>query len=430
MKKNSFEINDNKNSFENIENENEINKFQKSKLFLLCWNKKYYIITCIFIYFLILYLFNSKLLSNTNLNIKSDEEISLIKYNFNSKNLNNIENILKILKPKNLYKGPIFPSDGKITKEWILALINSMKDLNNKKANKEKYIDKIYLLQMLSKVKEIFNEKKEALIDINIPEGKNMTIVGDIHGQFYDLLHIFEINGYPSQDNLYLFNGDFEDRGVFGLECLITLIAFKILYPDYFFMSRGNHEDKELNKRFGFKNEVIDKYKDKIIFDCFTEFYKFLPLGYILNKEVLVTHGGLFSEDGVTLDMLKKINRFQDIPRSGIMCELLWSDPKEENGVSPSMRGAGSFFGPDITDKFLKENRLKLLIRSHEVRMEGFQIEPGGKVITVFSCPNYCDKFGNKGGLIKFKGGDMNPIFINFDASSHPDIPITKYIYE
>ena len=431
MKINAFEFNYNKNSFENIETENEINyKLQKAKIFKYCWNKKYYIIKGIFIYLIFLYFFCSKLFSNTNINKKLDEEINLIEYSFNPDNLNNIENILKIVKPDNLYKGPIFPSEGNITKEWILDLINFMKDLNNKKTYKEKYIDKIYLLQMLSKVKHILNEKKEALININIPEDKNITIVGDIHGQFYDLLHIFEINGYPSEDNLYLFNGDFEDRGVFGLECLITLISFKILYPDYFFLSRGNHEDKELNERYGFKNEIIDKYKDKIIFDCFTEFYKFLPLGHILNKEIMIIHGGLFSEDGISLDKLKKINRFQDIPRSGLMCELLWSDPKEDNGVSTSIRGAGSSFGPNITDKFLKENKLKLLIRSHEVRMEGYQIEPGGKVITVFSSPNYCDQMGNKGGLIKFKGKDINPIFINFEASHHPDSPITKYIYE
>ena len=295
-----------------------------------------------------------------------------------------------------------------------------MKDLENIKSYQEKYLDKIYLLQMIIKAKNIFAQYEEALIDINIPDGKNITIVGDIHGQFYDLLHIFEINGFPSEDNLYLFNGDFVDRGLFGLECITTLIGLKILYPDYVFLSRGNHEDRQMNEKYGFKYEIIEKYKDKTIYDCFCEFYKYLPLGHILNKKVLVIHGGLFSKDGVTLTDLKNINRFTDIKGNEYMEKLLWSDPKGEKGIKPSIRGAGVFFGPDITEKFLKENNLELLIRSHEVRMEGYQIEHGGKVITVFSSPNYCDQMGNKGAIIKFKGGNINPIFIQFEASPHP----------
>ena len=97
---------------------------------------------------------------------------------------------------------------------------------------------------MLIKAKKIFGEYQEALIDVKIPEGKNITVVGDIHGQYYDLLHIFEINGFPSENNIYVFNGDFVDRGIFGVECIIALISLKILYPNYMFMNRGNHEDK------------------------------------------------------------------------------------------------------------------------------------------------------------------------------------------
>ena len=366
----------------------------------------------------------NKFLANQYENIKEvgNEKISN-KWISNS-NLDKIEKSLNNIKPSNSYKGPVFPIDGKITKEWVLNLIDYMKDLNKTKSYNEKYIDKVYFLQMLSKAKKILAEQKEALIDVNLPKGKNITIVGDIHGQFYDLLHIFEINGYPSENNLYLFNGDFVDRGLFGLECLTTLIAFKILYPDYFFMARGNHEDKDINDRYGFRIEIIRKYEDvdKIIYECINEFYKFLPLGHIINKEVLVVHGGLFSKEGVTLKELKNINRFQDVPKNeSLMCEILWSDPISENGIFPSRRGAGVYFGPDVTKRFLKENNLKLLIRSHEVRMEGYQVETGEQVITVFSAPNYCDTYGNKGAVIKYKGGDMNPIFIKFNASPHPD---------
>ena len=411
---------DNKNHLRNINKEKD--KLEKSNLIWFC-NKKSFLIM-FFIYIFFAFLYAKKLHTNRNRNTKEVDDENMNNYSINFSNLNKIEKVLKNLKPKSSYKGPIFPSDGNITKDWVLNLIDFMKDLNTTKSYNEKYIDKVYFLQMLSKAKNIFSGYQEALIDINIPKGKNLTIVGDIHGQYYDLLHIFEINGYPSEDNLYLFNGDYIDRGLFGLECLTTLIAFKILYPDYFFMSRGNHEDKEINDRYGFKFEIINKYEDedKIIYDCISEFYKFLPLGHILNKEVLVIHGGLFSKEGVTIEELKQINRFQEDPKSGgLMCELLWSDPRPENGTFPSERGAGVYFGPDVTERFLKENNLKLLIRSHEARMEGYQIETGGQVITVFSAPNYCDEYGNKGALIKYKGGDMNPIFIQFNASPHPD---------
>ena len=426
----------NNNHLENMEKVKEKNdKQDKTNKLLPCTNNKFILITSFFIYLIFIYLFCKKIYFNTKPKPKINENIiikSKTKTNdnyYNNTNLNYIERLLKTLKPNNSYKGPIFPEDGKITKEWMLNLINFMKDPKNIKTYEEKYIDKINLLKMLIAAKKIFFEQQEALIDISIPKGKNFTVVGDIHGQFYDLLNIFEINGYPSENNLYLFNGDFVDRGVFGIECIITLIGFKILYPDYFYMSRGNHEDAGINARYGFRNEVLDKYKDEKIFDCFSEFYKFLPLGHILNNEILVIHGGLVNKKDITLDELKKINRFQDIPRKGLMCDLLWSDPRDEKGIKPSRRGAGINFGPDVTEKFLKENNLKLLIRPHEVRMEGYEIEHGGKLITVFSAPNYCVRSGNKGALIKFKGGDMNPDFIKFNASPHPDISIYKYIY-
>ena len=386
--------------------------------------------TLFFIFIIIIFIFyliNILLLNHYNADNNNSSKSTVTKaYN---NNLTKIEDYLKNLTPNPSYNGPKFSDDEKISKEWILDLINYMKDPDNKKSYKEKYIDKVYLLRMLKKAKEIFFEQKEAIIDITIPKDKYFTVVGDIHGQFYDLLKIFDINGYPSEENPYLFNGDFVDRGVFGVECIITLIAFKLLYPNHFYMARGNHEDISINYRYGFRNEVIDKYDgDGSIFDCFSELFKFLPLGHILNKEILVIHGGLFNKDGVTIDELKKIDRFRNVPLKGLMADLLWSDPMEENGKIPSMRGAGVNFGPDVTEKFLKENNLKLLVRSHQVRMEGYQIEPGGKVITVFSAPNYCDRQGNKGAIIRFKGGEMKPNFIKFEASPHPNISILKYL--
>ena len=338
-----------------------------------------------------------------------------------------IDSLLKDIKVESSYEGPIVSEECNFNKEWILKLIDYMQDMDLKKENSRKYIHKKYLLIIIKKLKEFFQNQKESIIDISIPEKAKFTVVGDLHGQFYDLLNIFKINGYPDEENSYLFNGDYVDRGVFSVECITTLMCFKILYPNNVFLARGNHENRNMNKMYGFEAEVADKY-GKEIYECFVELFNTLPLGHILNKKVFVVHGGLFSKDGVKIEELKKINRFREIPEEGLMSEMLWSDPCKEMGRMPSKRGVGMSFGPDVAERFLNENNLDLLIRSHEVKQEGYEVEPGDKVITVFSAPNYCDQMGNKGAIAIFKGGVMKPEFVTFSAVPHPDIKISKYL--
>jgi len=137
-------------------------------------------------------------------------------------------------------------------------------------------------------------------------------------------------------------------------------------------------------------------------------------------------HGGLFSRDDVTLDEIRKINRFCEPPDEGVMSEMLWSDPQPQPGRSPSKRGVGLSFGPDVTHKFLKLNNLELLVRSHEVKDEGYSTEHDGKCVTIFSAPNYCDQIGNKGAFIRFNG-NMKPNFTTFSAVPHPNVPPMAY---
>jgi len=215
-------------------------------------------------------------------------------------------------------------------------------------------------------------------------------VCGDIHGQFYDLLNIWSLNGNPSETNPYVFNGDFIDRGSFGIEVIMSMLAWKVCYPKKFFMTRGNHEAKSLNKMYGFEGEVKHKY-DLKTYDLFASLFCYLPLAHCINKKILIVHGGLFSKDGVKLEDIAKVDRIREPPDEGIMCEILWSDPCDEDGRQPSKRGVGVQFGPDVAAKFLEENNLKLLVRSHEVKNEGYAYQKGGKVLTVFSAPNYCD---------------------------------------
>jgi serine/threonine-protein phosphatase 5 len=135
----------------------------------------------------------------------------------------------------------------------------------------------------------------------------------------------------------------------------------------------------------------------------------------------------LFSKDGVTLDEIRKTNRFQEIPYDGIMSDILWSDPTHTNGRAPSKRGVGMSFGPDVAKKFLDDNKLKYLIRSHEVKQEGYEELTGGQVFTVFSAPNYCGQMGNKGAFALING-DNKPVFKSFEAVPQPNVPFGKYM--
>ena len=108
------------------------------------------------------------------------------------------------------------------------------------------------------------------------------------------------------------------------------------------------------------------------------------------------------------------------------MADLLWSDPQSIKGRSPSKRGVGFSFGPDYTNAFLEKNNLQLVVRSHEVKDDGYVVEHEGKCITIFSAPNYCDQMGNKGAFIRFRE-NMKPNFTQFDSVPHPDIPPMRY---
>jgi len=238
-------------------------------------------------------------------------------------------------------------------------------------------------------------------------------------------LNIFKINGIPSDSNPYLFNGDFVDRGSFSLEVILTLFVFKLVYPKSMHLTRGNHETRNMNQIYGFQGEVQHKC-DTHAFELFSEAFNLLPLGAVIGKKVLVVHGGLFSDDGVKLEQLRKIDRNQQPPDSGLMCEMLWSDPQTETGRAPSKRGVGLAFGPDVTQRFLADNNLELIIRSHEVKDNGYEVSHNGKLVTVFSAPNYCDAMGNKGAIIKL-GHSLKPEYVVFDAVDHPPVQPMAY---
>uniref|UniRef100_A0A0G4FFZ0 Serine/threonine-protein phosphatase n=1 Tax=Chromera velia CCMP2878 TaxID=1169474 RepID=A0A0G4FFZ0_9ALVE len=317
------------------------------------------------------------------------------------------------------YDGPRYQR-GESGAEFLKELLAWMKE--------QKTLHKRYAYEIVLDAINLLKQKK-ALNYVTVPEGKQFTVCGDVHGQFYDLLNIFEMNGLPSEENPYLFNGDFVDRGSFSVECTLAVFAAMVIFPSHFHLNRGNHETKNMNKIYGFEGEVKAKY-DQPLYDLCAEAFCLLPLSHVLNKKVFVTHGGLFSKDDVTLNDIEKVDRDGEPPDEGLFVEMLWSDPQVPRGRAPSKRGVGVAFGPDVTANFLEKNGLDLVVRSHEMKPAGYEVEHGGKLVTVFSAPNYCDQMGNQGAFMRFTAepdGRMSFKCTSFDHVPHPPVKAMAY---
>jgi serine/threonine-protein phosphatase 4 catalytic subunit len=216
-----------------------------------------------------------------------------------------------------------------------------------------------------SEVRDLCNMAKDILIEesniqtIYTP----ITICGDIHGQFYDLSELFKVGGDCPRTN-YLFMGDFVDRGFYSVETFLLLLALKVRYPDRITLIRGNHESRQITQVYGFYDECLRKYGSVNVWRYCTEIFDFLPLAAIVNNSVFCVHGGL-SPSIETLDQIKTIDRKQEVPHDGPMCDLMWSDPEEVQGWGISPRGAGYLFGREQVEKFNHDNKLKQIARAH-----------------------------------------------------------------
>jgi serine/threonine-protein phosphatase 5 len=305
-----------------------------------------------------------------------------------------------------------------MTQEFIDDMIDRFK--NGKKIHKK------YVYQIILAVKDIvYNEP--TMVETVVEDDRTLTVCGDTHGQYFDLLEIFRLNGFPTEKHPYLFNGDFVDRGSWSTEIALLLYSYKWLHPKSFFLNRGNHETDDMNRMYGFEGECKHKYNERV-FKLFSESFSALPLATLIGSKYLVLHGGLFSDDAISLDDIRKLNRHgQRQPgQEGLMMEMLWTDPQKAPGRGPSKRGVGLQFGPDITKRFCEKNGLEAVIRSHEVRMDGYEVEHDGRCITVFSAPKYCDSTENKGAYINIRS-DYKLDFHKFDAVPHPDIKPMAY---
>lgn len=227
-----------------------------------------------------------------------------------------------------------------------------------------------------------------------------VTICGDIHGQLHDMITLFKTGG-ECPGTQYLFLGDFVDRGFYSFESLLLLLTLKIRYPDRITLIRGNHESRQITTVYGFYDECLRKYGNVNVWRYCCEVFDYISLGAVVGGPggVFCVHGGL-SPDVETLDEIRKLDRKQEVPHEGAMCDLLWSDPEDVPSWAISPRGAGYLFGENEVSKFCRQNDISLIARAHQLVMEGYKEMFDNTLVTVWSAPNYCYRCGNIASIL------------------------------
>ncbi|XP_032079929.1 serine/threonine-protein phosphatase with EF-hands 2 isoform X2 [Thamnophis elegans] len=397
-------------------------------------------------------------------NTKEKEFLTRILSDSNTAKRTNVEKSMESMVVPSSYKGPrlgfpLKPDDA----------VNVLEAFRNNQQLHPYYVLKLF------KETEHYLSQLPNINRISTCYSEEITVCGDLHGQIFDLFHIFYKNGLPSPQKVYVFNGDLVDRGQNSMEILIIIFVFLLIYPKEVHVNRGNHEDFMINFRYGFTREVTRKYKDHAnkLLAVIKNVFSSMPLATVVDRKVLIVHGGI--SDKTDLDRLAKVERCKilsvlapkrrktvfytqsEAGRSGSMhsnshegqervekilglgssmdsesssyddddddddieqvVDILWSDPDPKPGCTENIeRGGGCYFGPDVTDMFLQKHGLQFIIRSHECKPDGYEFDHNRKVITIFSASNYYSVGSNRGAYIKM-GPDLIPHFFQFQAT-------------
>lgn len=245
-----------------------------------------------------------------------------------------------------------------------------------------------------------------------------VTVCGDIHGQLHDMITLFQTGG-ECPGTQYLFLGDFVDRGFYSLESLLLLLTLKIRYPDRITLIRGNHELRQITTVYGFYDECLRKYGNVNVWRYCCEVFDYISLGAVVGGPggVFCVHGGL-SPDVDTIDEIRRLDRKQEVPHEGVMCDFLWLDPEDVAAWAVLPRGAGFLFGENEVRKFSQKNDILLIARAHQLVMEGYKEMFAGALVTVWSAPNYCYRCGNVASILTIDD-HLNRDYKVFEASAH-----------
>ncbi|ELP88219.1 serine/threonine protein phosphatase PP1 isozyme, putative, partial [Entamoeba invadens IP1] len=225
-----------------------------------------------------------------------------------------------------------------------------------------------------------------------------LNIIGDLHGQYSDLLRYFDEADINNEK--FLFLGDFVDRGPRSIDIVVLIFCLKIKFPDRFFLLRGNHEVGNINRDYGFYDECVQRFNVDV-WRKFCWVFGYLPVAALIDSSILCVHGGI-SKYLSDVSLLTQVARPTDVAEEGLLCDLLWADPSQEHmGWKENTRGASFTYGEDVVENFMTKNNIQLICRGHQVVEEGFEFAFNNKVLTLFSAPNYCNQFNNCGAMMK-----------------------------
>ncbi|XP_073223144.1 serine/threonine-protein phosphatase 7-like isoform X2 [Cicer arietinum] len=362
----------------------------------------------------------------------------------------------------------LWPTGDCITLEWVQDMMFILEKASQKTLPTEfcHVVQTVVVYKLIDAACSILREEPNC-VDINcLGDDSRVIVVGDIHGQFHDLMLLLKHAGAPSENQFYVFNGNYVDKGAWGIEVFLVLLAWKVLMPQRVYLLRGNHESRYCTERYGFKKEVWTKYGDQSedVYNKFLECFKDLPLASVIANCVYTTHGGLFRSIHAAADpsgnpKQKKMQRVDlgsladlsqikraciDSPLEGpnmLLSDILWSKPSNRDGLRGNAgRKFGLWWGPDCTEAFLRHHNLKLIIRSHEGpdardggedfgdMLNGYSIDhdgESGKLYTLFSAPDYPQfgkrRYTNEGAYAILKSPDFaSPSFQSFKSAERP----------
>jgi Ca2+-binding EF-hand superfamily protein/diadenosine tetraphosphatase ApaH/serine/threonine PP2A family protein phosphatase len=319
------------------------------------------------------------------------------------------------------YPGPKLEKDtDAITFEYVDSMRSSF--------SKGIVLPYIHANVIINKILSHFKNNCSAMNIVNSEPDGRVIVVGDIHGQYFDLISVLDITGMPSAKNKIIFNGDLVDRGPHGPEVLFLVYCLILAYPQFVFIDRGNHEIRRMNEKYAFEEQIIKSY-DLNLFDKIIDTFDWLPLTTLIDDKVLALHGGLFQYENVTIEELKNLNcergknpkrRKKLTKRSELLVDnLLWSDPDPSvKNWKENVRGAGILFGDENVKNFVEKNKLLYVVRSHQLVENGYDVSFDGKLITIFSASFYTGVNKNKGAVCILEHGKLEtPKFETFSAS-------------
>ncbi|KAI8055556.1 Metallo-dependent phosphatase-like protein [Gilbertella persicaria] len=311
--------------------------------------------------------------------------------------------------------------------------MNSISSFNLQNANIDDYIRRLLDAGYATKVpKQLCLKQSEvtaicrvamdiflsqpSLLELSAP----VKIVGDTHGQYTDLIRLFEMGGFPPNSN-YLFLGDYVDRGKQSLETFLLLLCYKIKYPENFFILRGNHESANVTKVYGFYDECKRRLSPKS-WRTFVDVFNTLPIAALVASKIFCVHGGL-SPSLHSMDDIRNIQRPTDVPDYGLLNDLLWADPADiAVDWEDNERGVSYCFGKKVINEFLAKFDLDLVCRAHMVVEDGYQFFNDHTLVTVFSAPNYCGEFDNFGAIMSVN----EELLCSFELLTPSDHPLAK----